>query len=700
MQSLFCRRCESLNLPGSERCRICNSRLDGDSVSTQTSLGDIREDSKPREDTFDYEFEESPEIVDHVFAESVNPDAPYLPYVPRSGQLDIIRDIRACLDSSKHIVMESGTGTGKTIVALAGALEHSVPRQKKVVYLTRTISQSNQVMRELKAISTLKPVSGLPITGRGRSCPLFRSAPGEEQLPPSVLSSLCENRKRGKGGTCRYYQRTNDLVNQVWDYCRTEFPTSQQLDNYCEDKGLCPYEAKKVLMKSADVVVAPYVHILSDDIRDTFMGNMDVDSKSITVIVDEAHNIIDAAKEQESFRISVQMVDAAIDECSTFRGTSIGHGIRIDDFLKEIRLIIKNTANQKLSVISQEALIELDVLKHGLMRKFDIDGRSLNVAITNLVDTGSERSRLMTENNEQKVSDIDTIAVSLQNWLGATGDNYIKTIKASDKGEYLYAACIEPVDVSDFMRGLDGGVHMSGTLRPIDQYVKTIGLPSGTISKVYPSPFPKENRLVVYMNDVTTRYKDMQNDPSIFSRIQRRTAKLCNAVEKNTLVFFTSYRIMNQMRPFLERDVKLPMYWEESGQPRRTMEELEKFKKGSGGVFFSVMGGSVAEGIDFPGDELSMAIIIGIPYPPPSLEASALSEIYDTRFGRGSGWKYVSEAPATRKIKQAIGRLIRTETDRGMCVIFDKRAGRYATDLEARSTKDPIRDAVEFFGNE
>ena len=178
MQSLFCRRCESLNLPGSERCRICNSRLDSGSVSSQTSLGSIREPPTQQEEVFEYEFEESPEIIDHVFAESVNPDAPYLPYVPRPGQLEIIRDIKACLDSSKHIVMESGTGTGKTIVSLAGALEHSIPRQKKVVYLTRTISQSNQVMRELKAISTLKPVSGLPITGRGRSCPLFRSAPG------------------------------------------------------------------------------------------------------------------------------------------------------------------------------------------------------------------------------------------------------------------------------------------------------------------------------------------------------------------------------------------------------------------------------------------------------------------------------------------------------------------------------------------
>lgn len=700
MQNLFCKRCESLNLPGAKWCRICGSGLDHDSVSPQSSLSSLVDSPENKDfDPEEFETYDGGETLDYVFADSENKDAPYLPYVPRPGQLTIIHDIKGCLDTSRHIVMESGTGTGKTIVSLAGALEHAVPREKKVVYLTRTISQSNQVMRELRAISRFRPVSGLPITGRGRSCLLFRPGPNQEALPPNVLSSLCENRKRGKGGQCQFYHRVNEMIGVIWDFCRKEFPTSERLDNFCEDKGVCPYEAKKVLMKSANVIVAPYIHILSEDIRETFLGNMDTDSKNISVIVDEAHNIIDAAKEQESFRISIRMVDSAIDECSTFRTSSIVHGVKIDEFLKEIRNIIRNTANAKLDITAHEAIIEIDVLKHGLLKRFNMDDRSLNIAITNLVDIGSERSKLLTENNAQEVSAIDLIAVSLQDWLGATGDNYIKTIKASDTGEYLYAACIEPVDVSDFMRGLDGAVHMSGTLRPLDQYIKTMGLPGGTISKVYPSPFPKENRLVVYMNDVTTRYRDMKNDPSIFSRIERRTAKLCNAVGKNTLVFFTSYRIMNQMRPFLERDIELPMYWEHSGNPRRTMEELEKFKNGRGGVFLSVMGGSVAEGMDFPGDELSLAIIIGIPYPPPSLEANALSELYDTKFGRGSGWKFVSEAPATRKIKQAIGRLIRTETDRGMCVILDKRTSRYAHDLEARVTSDPIEEALRFFGN-
>jgi DNA excision repair protein ERCC-2 len=179
--------------------------------------------------------------------------------------------------------------------------------------------------------------------------------------------------------------------------------------------------------------------------------------------------------------------------------------------------------------------------------------------------------------------------------------------------------------------------------------------------------------------------------------MEKNIAKLCNAVEKNTLVFFPSYNMMSKMRPFLERDIKKNMYWEESRQQKKTMLALSRFRNGRDGVFFTVMGGSIAEGIDFPGDELCFAIIVGIPYPPPTMEIKAMSQMFDKKYGLGTGWKYTSEVPALRKIKQAIGRLIRTETDRGMAVIFDSRISKYAIQLDANLSTDPLKDVTEFF---
>ena len=75
----------------------------------------------------------------------------------------------------------------------------------------------------------------------------------------------------------------------------------------------------------------------------------------------------------------------------------------------------------------------------------------------------------------------------------------------------------------------------------------------------------------------------------------------------------------------------------------------------------------------------------------------AMSDMFDAKYGDGKGWLYCSAVPAQRKMKQAIGRLIRTETDRGMAVILDNRASRFARELEAEKSDDPVGDAARFF---
>ncbi len=688
MRGLFCARCKSLMPPGTDRCRVCGSAL-SDAESNQTCLFDGAGRSSAAE---------RPAVVS-----TENPAAPYFPYEPRACQMDMVSDIRDALDSSRHIVLESGTGTGKTVVSLAAALEHAMPRGKRIVYLTRTISQSDQVMKELRSISSVRPVTGLTITGRGRSCPLLRGLSGYEDLPSRVLSSLCEDRKRksmrGVAGGCRYFDRMKSEIQNIEERLKS-FPTSDELDAYCESAGVCPYEVKKVLMKGADVVVAPYVHILSEDIRSTLLSNMGLEDESIVVIVDEAHNIIDAAREQESFTIHAKLLDNAVDECSALRDPPVCGDVKIGDFLRSCRSALKHLANSRLSITQRESRVSPGEFEGRVAESLSITGKDMGKAIDRIVMLGEERSDLLMEKGENRVSDIYSLGVLLRRWVSAPSDSYIRSVKADDDGELLAASCIDPSDITRFMRGLKGAVHMSGTLQPLEQYVRVMGLPKDTVTGVYPSPFPPGNRRVLYVNNVTTSYAEMKKDPSIFSRMEKNVARLCNAVDRNTLVFFPSYAMMAKMRPFLERDVRRTLYWEESWQPKRTMASLDRFRNGRGGVFFTVMGGSIAEGIDFPGDELCFAVIIGIPYPPPTLESKAMSDMFDARYGAWTGWRYVSEVPALRKMKQAVGRLIRTETDRGMAVILDSRMSKYAGQMGAVLSSDPAGEAAAFFEKE
>ena len=337
----FCSRCGSLVFPGSDSCPSCGAYVSGESRTKQRSLTEIAAQRRPAPRTVSEE----------------DMKAPYLPYEPRPSQLSIISDIREAMDAGRHIVIESGTGTGKTIVSLAAALEHSKPRNKKVVYLTRTISQSDQVMRELKAISSLKRVTGIAVTGRGKSCLLMRTVRGYESLPPQVLSSICEEKKSKRA--CPYFNTLRDHMAEVESFCLSEFPKSDKLDEFCESLGTCPYEMKKLLMKGMDVVVAPYVHILSEDIRSNLLNNLDSDGGNLTIVIDEAHNLVDAAREQESFSISLRLVQSALDECSTIRGgdAMLCDGVMLVPFITHLKNLMRSLATSKLGLREKEALL-------------------------------------------------------------------------------------------------------------------------------------------------------------------------------------------------------------------------------------------------------------------------------------------------------------------------------------------------------
>lgn len=688
MMGNFCPRCHSMVHPLAERCPACGLPRDKLEESAQATL-DFADGGRPAR--------REPEIRE-------NADAPFMPYEPRGCQMDIIQDMVRALDDGRHFVMESGTGTGKTIVSLAASLDHAFRTGKTVVYLTRTISQSDQVMRELRAVSRIRPVMGVAITGRGKSCPLFSGLKDFDRIPSNVLSMMCEDARarsrKGQAGGCRYFDRVQTELPQVERFVRDRLPTSDELDQYCQRLQVCPYEAKKALMRDSRVVAAPYIHILDPDIRESLMNNLDRpgDPGSLLIVVDEAHNLVDAARESETFSIDRAMVDDAIDECTTFRHVpSVGAGIDLKDLLTNVKRCIRAVAIDLIPMGKDTAVIEGPRLEEMLRSKYSISQEALEAALQDAASIGEERTEALMQSGQNRVSAIETVASLLGSWCSSASERFVRTVKADDRGEYLRACCIDPRDISRFLNSTRGSVHMSGTLQPLDQYARVIGLSSRCTFRKYPSPFPPENRLVVYTPDLTTRWQDLKNDPSMKNRLERTIADLCNAVHKNTLVFFTSYSSMRSMQPYMEQHIDRRLYWEESGRVQANSAKLNTFRSRRDGVLFCVMGGKFAEGIDFPGEELCFAVVVGIPYPPPSPELDAMSAMFDARYGSGKGWLYCSAVPAQRKMKQAIGRLIRTETDRGMAVILDGRASRFAKELDARPSSDPAAEAAAFF---
>jgi len=177
---------------------------------------------------------------------------------------------------------------------------------------------------------------------------------------------------------------------------------------------------------------------------------------------------------------------------------------------------------------------------------------------------------------------------------------------------------------------------------------------------------------------------------------------ICNNFPKNTMVFFPSYNILSMIKENGDFDkINRSLYVEEREMSQNTiMDMVSDFKKcggkgGNGAALFSVMGGRISEGMDFPAEQLEIAIIVGIPYPKPTARQRGLQRYYDMKFRKG--WEYTVEAPTARKLLQSIGRLIRDENDRGVAIILDRRAARfkrYIKDLE--ESKNLMDDMKSF----
>jgi DNA excision repair protein ERCC-2 len=299
---------------------------------------------------------------------------------------------------------------------------------------------------------------------------------------------------------------------------------------------------------------------------------------------------------------------------------------------------------------------------------------------------------------------LHNLGVFLDFWISVEMEQYAKLVvdASTGKNPRIEAYCLDPSVGTKIINDFHSSIHMSGTLEPLEEYRDSIGLSENTELIGFSSPFPKKNRKVLFVNDVTTKYDEINKDDKIMSKMQSYVTNICNSFPKNTMVFFPSFNIMSLFRNQENlKNINRGIFFEEQEMSQTALMELvSDFKEcgiqnEGGAALFSVIGGRISEGMDFPAEQLEIAVIIGIPYPKPTARQRGLQRYYDIKFGKG--WEYTVEAPTARKLLQSIGRLIRNESDRGVAVILDRRAirfKRYIKDLE--ESKNLLKDIDNF----
>jgi len=356
---------------------------------------------------------------------------------------------------------------------------------------------------------------------------------------------------------------------------------------------------------------------------------------------------------------------------------------------------------------NNDAFIPSHEFDDEILHRLKIISKKLHDVIGDLMAYGEKIQEYRQKEGKLPRSYLHKLGVFLDIWFSLEMDQHAKLIVDSSDGKNprVEAYCLDPSVGAPIIYNFHASVHMSGTLEPLEEYRDSLGLPENTELIAYPSPFPRENRKILYVKDVSTKYDEITSDEKNIDRMSNYISDICNSFPKNTMVFFPSFSMMsNFKRNGCISCIDRYVYFEEQKMSQSALMELISDFKQHGAkdndtaALFSVMGGRISEGMDFPAKQLEIAVIVGIPYPKPTARQRGLQHYYDIKFRKG--WEYTVEAPAARKMLQSIGRLIRDENDRGVAIILDRRATRfkkYIKDLE--ESKNLMEDVKKFIGD-
>jgi DNA excision repair protein ERCC-2 len=381
-------------------------------------------------------------------------------------------------------------------------------------------------------------------------------------------------------------------------------------------------------------------------------------------------------------RLSTVMLKRAASEAKKFKYSDAGY------IITEIRNILENFT--KDLNIGEEKLIE----KEDFLEKVNKLG-NYNEIVSDFEFIGDA------VRETKKQSNIGSLSRFLSAWKG-NDDGFVRIVEKTPNSVILSYRCLDPSLVTkDVLENAHSSIIMSGTLNPTDMYKDLLSFPKNSVEKTYKSPFPDENKLALIIPETTTKYS-MRSDAQ-FRRMARICADIVNDVPGSSALFFPSYKVRDMVNHYFSKLCKKTTFLEKSNLTKQEKEDmLNNFKtyKKNGAALLSVASGSFGEGIDLPG-VLKSVVVVGIPLPKPDLEAKALINYYNNKFGKGMEYGYIF--PAFNKALQSAGRCIRSSKDRGILIFLDQRyawpmySKCFPFDWNIKVTKNYLKQINNFF---
>lgn len=644
----------------------------------------------------------------------------------RPGQEEILRTVSEVTRRGGPLLINAPTGSGKTVATLAPLLEHAEAADHRILYLVRTHSQEVQVLRETRAISLRldRPVLALGLQGRARRCFLLENVAEVKGATAEEHGKLCADRKRtteralrGEASLtpspelpeeaeidltdldgCPYYARVlqSDL-DGLTERFRAKPALPHEFDEFCREENLCAYELAKKMLRPARIVTAPYAFFFHPFIRRSLFQWMNVEPGDVDLVIDEAHNLPSHLRDLATVALpqeSVRRARAEVDERGDFQ---LPDGPSATRFLDVVGAAVEELIHAL--VREDDAVLPANVFEEALLTAIGGTTHRLDTWLGTLATWGENLKEERRRERHLPRSWVHTVALTLLSWPQLEEPAYVKVATRTPRPAleaYALDASVPARPILDSHLS----VHLSGTLAPLSEYRDALGLGVKTVELDVPSYFPAENRRFLYDPTVTTQFEQLKGDPRAIPRLADRVASVLQSLPVKTAVFFPSFDLMQKvLEAGLQSQLPPNVFIEYAKLPISDLwRSVEGWKKDpEATVLLGVAGGRLAEGIDYPDEELEAVVLVGIPFPRPSAKRTALREFLDRTTGRG--FEYTVRAPAQRAILQACGRLIRSENDRGIAILLDRRAPTFADVLPGLAPmEDLARVARAFYG--
>jgi DNA excision repair protein ERCC-2 len=592
-------------------------------------------------------------------------DFPFPFEKPRPGQIELIETIKEGMKTQTRMLVQAPTGLGKTAGVLYPTLQEAMARGQGVVYVTPKNTQHSVAEDAVTRFQdTGSKVKSLTITAKSKIC--FKAE-------PLCNPSYCEYARD-------YYAKVSENgIHDILD--KNKKLHAKTFKEVGEEFQVCPFELQLEVASQADVVICDYNYVFGpkSPLGKITQPTFDQQGKS-NLVIDEAHNLPPRAMDYYSPALSSVALENMREDILELPARFRTEAEELLDECVQVLVACRPTSSAK------------DSGKESDSSRSSFSGRSTAWGKPQQIDPPAfhfmdQDTKLRTFLSRYLDSDVeikprDVVLRLCFYWSEFTGalefvgdsgrTEFFTTYHPHPTGGTVKITCC---DASQMLEACyddyEQVVGFSATLKPFSYYAKLSGLDLASIKTAeFQSPFERKNRKLLIIPQISTKYSERdRNIPKIAETI-RRISELRSG---NYFAFFPSFDFMEKVLDQFTPPEGFAVFKQERNMKHSEVETIMDYLRSENEpmIVFAVQGGVFSEGVDYPGKMIIGAFVVGPPLPSFDIEREQMRKYYEENYK--SGFDYAYTFPAMAKAVQAAGRVIRSETDRGIIVLMDNR---------------------------